>query len=55
MEECEGFIVVVSTMKVEFVACFEAATQENWLWNFFSRFKIVDGITKPLKFIMIIP
>jgi hypothetical protein len=55
MEECEGSIVVVSTMKVEFMACFEAATQENWLWNFFSRFKIVDGITKPLKFIMIIP
>ena len=29
-------IVVASTMKVEFVACFETTIQANWLRNFIS-------------------
>ena len=42
-------IVVTSTMKAEFVACFEATIQANWLWNFISGLKIVDSIARLLK------
>ena len=41
--------VVASTMEVEFVACFEATIQANWLWNFISGLGIVDSIARPLK------
>ncbi|XP_057948284.1 secreted RxLR effector protein 161-like [Malania oleifera] len=42
-------IIATSTMEAEFVACFEATIQANWLWNFISGFGIIDCIVKPLK------
>jgi len=42
-------LVVASTMEAEFVACFEATIQANWLWNFISRLEIVASIVRPLK------
>ena len=42
-------VVVASTMEVEFVACFEATIQANWLRNFISGLGIVDSIARPLK------
>ena len=42
-------VIVASTMEVEFVACFEATVQANWLRNFVSEFGIVDSIAKPLR------
>jgi len=38
-----------STMETEFVACFEATIQANWLQNFISGLAIVDSIARPLK------
>ena len=48
MKMCEQCIVAVSTIEVEFVACFEAIIHVLWLQNFISRFGIVDSIAKPL-------
>ena len=42
-------IIVASTMEVEFVACFEATVQANWLRSFVPRLGIVDSIAKPLR------
>ena len=42
-------VIVASTMGVDFVACFEATIQSNWLQNFISGFRLVDSISKPLK------
>nr|KYP44835.1 Retrovirus-related Pol polyprotein from transposon TNT 1-94 [Cajanus cajan] len=42
-------VIVASTMEVEFVACFEATVQTNWLRNFISGLGVVDSIAKPLK------
>jgi len=42
-------VIVASTMEAEFVACFEATVQANWLRNFISGLGIVDSIAKPLK------
>jgi hypothetical protein len=36
-------------MYAEFVACYEATWQVNWLKKFMSRLKVVDDIHKPLK------
>ena len=36
-------------MKAEFVVCFEATIQANWLRNFISGLGIVDSIARPLK------
>jgi len=36
-------------MEAEFVACFEATVQANWLRNFISGLGVVDSISKPLK------
>ena len=49
MEKCEQSVIAVSTMEAEFVACFEATVQANWLRNFISGLGIVDSIAKPLK------
>ena len=38
-----------STMKAEFVACFEATIQANWLRNFISGLGIFDSIARALK------
>ena len=42
-------VIVASTMKAEFVACFEATIQANWLRNFVSVLGIVDNIAKLLR------
>jgi len=42
-------IVVACTMKAEFVACFEATIEANWLGNFISELEIVDNIARLLK------
>ena len=42
-------VVAASTMEAEFVACFEATIQANWLRNFISGLGIVDSIARPLK------
>src|SRR5262249_10981328 len=42
-------VIAASTMEAEFVACFEATVQGNWLRNFISGLGIVDSIAKPLK------
>ncbi|XP_049349794.1 secreted RxLR effector protein 161-like [Solanum verrucosum] len=44
----EQSIVAESTMKAEFVACFQATVQANWLWNFISGLGLVNSISKPL-------
>ena len=36
-------------MEAEFVACFKATIQANWLRNFISGLGIVDSIARPLK------
>ena len=42
-------VIAASTMEAEFVACFEATVQANWLRNFISGLGVVDSISKPLK------
>ncbi|CAM8943489.1 unnamed protein product [Rhodiola kirilowii] len=42
-------VIATSTMKAEFVACFEATIHALWLRNFISGLGIVDSIAKPLK------
>ena len=44
-----ALVVVASTMEAEFVVCFEATIQVNWLQNFISGLRIVDNIARPLK------
>jgi len=36
-------------MEAEFIACFKAIIQANWLRNFISGLGIVDSIARPLK------
>ena len=36
-------------MYAEFVACYEATRQVNWLKKFISDLKVVDDIYRPLK------
>ena len=38
-----------STMYTEFVACYEATGQVNWLKKFIPGLKVVDDIYRPLK------
>jgi len=42
-------VIDASTMEAEFVACFEATIQANWLRNFVLGLGIVDSIAKPLR------
>ncbi|XP_033512448.1 secreted RxLR effector protein 161-like [Nicotiana tabacum] len=42
-------VIAISTMKAEFVACFEATIHPLWLRNFISGLGVVDTITNPLK------
>ena len=42
-------ITTSSTKDVEFVACYEATGQVNWLKKFIPGLKVVDDIHKPLK------
>ena len=42
-------VTISSTMYAEFVACYEATEQVNWLKNFIPGLKMVDDIYRPLK------
>ena len=42
-------VIAASTMEAEFVACFEATVQANWLQNFILGLGVIDNISKPLK------
>ncbi|OIT27564.1 retrovirus-related pol polyprotein from transposon tnt 1-94, partial [Nicotiana attenuata] len=42
-------VIATSTMKAEFVSCFDATIHALWLRNFISGLGVVDTITKPLK------
>jgi hypothetical protein len=42
-------VTTLSTEYVEFVVCFEASGQVNWLKKFIPGLKVVDSIDKPLK------
>jgi hypothetical protein len=42
-------VTTSSTMYAEFVACYEASGQVNWLKKFVPGLKVVDCIDKPLK------
>jgi hypothetical protein len=41
-------VIASSTMYVEFVACYEATGQVNWLKKFMLGLKVVNDIHKPL-------
>ena len=42
-------LVASSTIKIEFVACYEAFIHGIWLQNFITRPCILEGIKRPLK------
>ena len=42
-------VTASSMMYAEFVACYEATRQVNWLKKFMPGLKVVDHIRKPLK------
>jgi len=48
-KNAKQLIIAASTMEAEFVACFEAIVQANWLRNFISGLGVIDSIVKPLK------
>jgi len=49
MEKCEAASHCCIHMKAEFVTCFEARFQANWLWNIISRLGIANSISRSLK------
>ncbi|KAL0431343.1 UNVERIFIED_CONTAM: Secreted RxLR effector protein [Sesamum radiatum] len=42
-------LVATSTMKAEFVSCFEATSHGVWLKSFISGLRIMDSISRPLR------
>ena len=42
-------LTATSTMKAEFVSCFEATSHGVWLKSFISGLRVVDSISKPLR------
>ncbi|XP_059295712.1 secreted RxLR effector protein 161-like [Lycium ferocissimum] len=42
-------VIAASTMEAEFMACFEATVQANWLRNFISGLGLVDSIIEAWK------
>ena len=42
-------VIASSTMYAEFIACYEASGQANWLKRFIPGLRVVDSIEKPLK------
>jgi hypothetical protein len=42
-------VTASSTMYAEFIACYEATGQVNWLKKFILGLKVVDDIYRPLK------
>ena len=49
MEKLKANVTTSSTIYAEFVACYEATGQVNWLKKFISGLKVVDDIYRPLK------
>ena len=49
MENSKQTVTTSSTMYAEFVACYEATGQVNWLKKFMPGLKVVDDIHKQLK------
>ena len=49
MKKLQKPVTTSSTMYDEFVACYEATGQVNWLKKFMPGLKVVDDIHKPLK------
>ena len=49
MEKLKETITTSSTMYAEFVACYEAMGQVNWLKKFIPGLKVVNDINRPLK------
>ena len=49
MEKLKQTVIASSTMYAEFVACYEATRQLNWLKKFMPGLKVVDDIHWPLK------
>ena len=39
----------LQTMYAEFVACYEATGQVNWLKKFIPGLKVIDNINEPLR------
>jgi hypothetical protein len=48
-KSCKQTVTTSSTMYAEFVACYEATGQVNWLKKFIPGLKMVDDISRPLK------
>ena len=48
-KSAKQYVIALSTMKAEFVACYEATIHALWLRNFISGLGVVDTITKLLK------
>ena len=42
-------LTATSTMKVEFISCFEATSHGVWLKSFISRLKVMDSISRSLS------
>ncbi|KAL0462713.1 UNVERIFIED_CONTAM: Retrovirus-related Pol polyprotein from transposon TNT 1-94 [Sesamum latifolium] len=42
-------LIATSTMKAEFVSCFEATSHGVWLKSFISGLRIMDSISRPLR------
>ena len=42
-------VTTSSTMYAEFVACYEATGQVNWLKKFIPGLKVIDDINEPLR------
>ena len=45
----QTIVTASSTMYAEFIACYEASGQVNWLKKFILSLEVVDSIDKPLK------
>jgi hypothetical protein len=48
-KSCKQTVTTSSTMYAEFVACYEATRQVNWLKKFIPDLRMVDDISRPLK------
>jgi hypothetical protein len=48
-KSCKQTVTTSSTMYAEFVACYEATGQVNWLKKFVPGLRMVDEISKPLQ------
>ena len=47
-------LIATSTMEVEFVSCFEATSHGVWMKSFIFGLRIVESISRPLKYFVII-